>query len=329
MYDIVCIGDLIRDIFIKPHEAELGCPTGNKTCLNPFLCLEYGSKITIDEVNYEVGGGAANTSVAFSKMGLNSAVLSLLGNDYPAQVILERLEDEGVSTKLIKINSKIQTRFSIIITFRQEKTILVYRLNDYSVLKIPKKLPSKWLYLSPLGKGYEEIYKSAIALASEKNLKIALNPGTIQIQDGTSKLRSILNVSDILILNKKEAIDLVKLPGLPRPREILKSIHLLGAKIVVMTDGIKGSCAYDGEKFYETGIYPGQVVETTGAGDSFASAFITAIIEGTSILEALRWGAVNASSVVGKVGAHQGLLTKEEIRRRVKEHRWQSISRFL
>ena len=119
------------------------------------------------------------------------------------------------------------------------------------------------------------------------------------------------------------------MPHLLLNLELLKSLHSLGAKIVVITNGIKGSFAYDGERYYESGIYPGRTIETTGAGDSFASAFITAIIEGENILSALRWGAVNASSVVEQVGAQKGLLSKEGIKRRVKEHRWQSTSQFL
>jgi len=89
----------------------------------------------------------------------------------------------------------------------------------------------------------------------------------------------------------------------------------LGPEITVLTDGPGGAYVYDGEKVLWGGMYPdpSKPVDRTGAGDSFASTFTSALVLGKSIEEALQWGPINSMSVVQHIGAQEGLLTKEKI----------------
>ena len=61
-------------------------------------------------------------------------------------------------------------------------------------------------------------------------------------------------------------------------------------------------------------------MEKTGAGDAYASGLISALVSGESFEEAMVWGALNASSVIGKTGAQNGLLTKTELVELRKKH---------
>ena len=92
-------------------------------------------------------------------------------------------------------------------------------------------------------------------------------------------------------------------------------MHELGPKIVVITDGPKGAYASDGENRFEMPLYPDPAppVDRTGAGDSFASTFVAAIIKGNTIEGALQWAPINSMSVVQKVGAQAGLLKEKEL----------------
>lgn len=78
----------------------------------------------------------------------------------------------------------------------------------------------------------------------------------------------------------------------------LKDKVTRGMKISVATFGDQGSLAFDGAHFYEGGIYPADVVNTVGAGDSFIAGFLYATYSGASIMEALDLGASIASKVV-------------------------------
>ena len=71
-----------------------------------------------------------------------------------------------------------------------------------------------------------------------------------------------------------------------------------GMKIAVATFGDKGSLAYDGKRYYEGGIYPAQLVNTVGAGDSFIAGFLYEILMGSDIEKCLDTGARVAARVV-------------------------------
>ena len=95
----------------------------------------------------------------------------------------------------------------------------------------------------------------------------------------------------------------------------MKGLHELGPKIVMVTDGVKGAYVYSKDYAYFMPIYPdiASPYERTGAGDAFASTITAALALGKTIEEAMLWGPINSMSVVQKIGAQEGLLTKEKL----------------
>ncbi|MEM3444477.1 MAG: PfkB family carbohydrate kinase [Thermoplasmata archaeon] len=93
---------------------------------------------------------------------------------------------------------------------------------------------------------------------------------------------------------------------------ILKKIHQMGVKLVVITDGKKGAQCYDGKYRYMFPAYDVPVVSTLGAGDAFIVGFISALAKGEDIETALKVGSANGASVVQQFGAKYGLLTWDE-----------------
>lgn len=100
---------------------------------------------------------------------------------------------------------------------------------------------------------------------------------------------------------------------------ILKKIHEMGIKIVVITDGKKGVQCYDGKYRYMLPAYDVPVVSTLGAGDAFIVGFISALAKGGDIETALKVGSANGASVVQQFGAKFGLLTWEEAMKFINE----------
>mgnify|MGYP001590612234 FL=1 len=92
-------------------------------------------------------------------------------------------------------------------------------------------------------------------------------------------------------------------------------MHDLGPKIVIITDGVKGAYAFDGQDMWKQMAYPDRKppVERTGAGDAFSSTTAIALALGNDLPTALSWGAVNSMSVVQHVGGQAGLLTREKL----------------
>lgn len=115
-------------------------------------------------------------------------------------------------------------------------------------------------------------------------------------------------------MNREEAADVTgELIG--SIEKLTQALHQLGPKIVVVTDGSDGSYASYDQKLVTIPNYPDPEppLDRTGAGDAFASTIVAALAMGESMDTALRWAPINSMSVVQKLGAQAGLLTKDKI----------------
>ncbi len=127
-------------------------------------------------------------------------------------------------------------------------------------------------------------------------------------------MKPLFAMCEVLIVNREEANGLVG-GDIQDMKGMLSKLKATGAKLVVITDGRGGSYAtFDGREVWFAGI-PEQspVVERTGCGDSYATAFIAALAQGKELSEAMIWGTMNATSVIQYIGAREGLLTRAGI----------------
>jgi len=297
MFDVVTFGSAVSDNFVE---------TKGKTKDGNFN-YKIGSKILINDLKSDIGGGGTNTAVAFSRLGLNVGCICKVGNDIAGKEILNLLRREKV-TFIGKVG-KGKTGYSIILDSRGEgRTILTYKgeSNNVSSLDI-KGFETKWLYYSSLLDKSFETQKSLALRMTKKGVKLAFNPSQYLVE-GTD-LRQILEVTDVLVLNKEEARILVKRYG--RNRDLLKSIYLLGPKIVVVTDKNNPIECYDGSKRYSLRPHSVKVVERTGAGDAFASGFVAGIITGRPIQKCLELGLEEGEAVLGFFGAKNNLIRRK------------------
>lgn len=327
MYDVVTIGDLMRDIFVFPAEDEMEKPIEHEKIRRhvegeKFLLFEFGDKITISDIHYDVGGAAGNVAVGLAKLGLKTGAISCIGQDSEGEEIIKQLKKAKVDTHLIEINQAKKTSFSIIISYKGERSILVFHSFKPEDFHIPKDLETDWVYVGPLGEDYRGLYSKITGLASEKNIKIALNPGSVQINDGLPAFGGLLRVVKILFVNREEGQKLVGATGVANVREITNKLLKTGIETVVITDGKEGAFAANNQDFFKVGAYPAHRVESTGAGDAFAAGFLTAYIRAEKLFDCLKWGVTNSGSVIEKVGAQTGLLKLSTLKRRIKEYHW-------
>jgi len=308
-FDIVCIGESLRDIFYFIDEASVSCSIEKDRCL---LCLEYAEKIPVrDVIKVPAAGNSANASVSAARLGLKSSLISWVGNDPAGHELKETLKQEKVDVALLCTCAKQQTSEATLLSFQGERTqLLFFKPRDYKLPKIPN---TKWIYYSAMGNKFQK-FDTQLASYLKKNRKInfAFQPGTTHIRSGLKHLKPLIKLSNIFILNKEESKFL--LDGKDRPiKNLLEDFHKLGAKMVVITDGKNGAYAHEGKEFWHMPIFKGDAKERTGAGDAFAAAFTCAILKGLPITEALRWGTANAWSVVRETGPQKGLLKQSQI----------------
>ena len=306
MYDAITIGAATRDVFLKSVEFK----TSKKLKNQQDLVLPLGSKLSVDEIIFETGGGATNAAVTFARQGLNSACICRVGSDPGGSATIEALEDEGVDTRLILKDKEHYTGYSIILTTKKgERTILVYRgaSGHFNEEFVPKsKLDAKWLFISSLG-GDVSLLKDLVNWADEHGIKTAVVPGSKELKKGAKELSTVFSKADVVIMNNEEASALTGVS----PENLEKNLHkmcLLTRGVGVITDAMNGATACDKNYFYHIGTHENKAVERTGAGDAFASGFVAGMIKYAHIEGALELAADNASSVVNYYGAKKGIL---------------------
>jgi len=246
-------------------------------------------------------------------LGLKSAFFSIVGDDDSGKKIIAGMKKEGVSLKYLQVDKKQPTNYSVVLNYDGERTILIYRLDrNY---KLPKLAKTRWIYYTAVGKNHVDMEGEIVNFVKQNDVKLAFNPGDYQLQRGVKGLQNVLSATTVLFVNKEEGSKLV---GQMDMGDLLKRLHELGPRIVVVTDGSKGANAYDGADSYHMPVFPVKLVEMTGAGDSFATGFMAAIYHGEGIYDALRWGTANSSSVISFVGPQKGLLTKKGMQEMLK-----------
>ncbi len=310
-FDIVTIGDASLDVFITPTESEVLCRVDNKESL---VCFSYGEKIPVKEMEFSVGGNAANNAVGTTRLGINSAVVLTLGDDEIGGQIISKLEFEEVDTTYVFKQNHSGSNYSTIINYSGERTIFTYKApRSY---EYPVKFPSSpWIYLTSMGDSFMPFYNHLLDhLRINPQVNLAFNPGSRQVRAGKDALVEILKYTTILYVNRKEAETISGFEDSQgKEKELLDALVGLGVKNPIVTDGSKGSFVFDGEKYMRVGILPVDAHERTGAGDAFGSGCIAALIQGKPFEEALVWGTVNSASVIGYSGSQKGLLKSNEM----------------
>jgi len=294
------------------HDIEIKNIKGQKKAL-----INWGDKLPVDELYRTVAGNAANNAVGSSRLGMKTAFYTVLAHDAGGREISHKMTKEKVSTEYIVLDDKHGTNASSVISFEGERTILVY--HEHRSYKLPKFAPSKWIYLTSLGDGFEKIYKDLAKYIDQNKVKVGFNPGTFQLRKGVAANREMLKRTEVLFLNVEEARSWVG--EYKDPEELCRKLLELGPKAIALTDGRKGAYSFSAEGFFYIPEFPGPRIEATGAGDSFGTAYIAALHYGKKHQDALAWGPVNAGSVVLKIGPQDGLLTRSEIEAKLKKNK--------
>ncbi|MBR9699451.1 carbohydrate kinase family protein [Candidatus Woesearchaeota archaeon] len=317
MYDVICVGSSTVDVFARSKYSELikiMDPKGQES----LLAYPTGAKILIEELDTTTGGGGTNVAVSLAKIGLKSAYLGCMGQGGYAHTIITALKKFKVGTNLV-VQKKGRTGFSIILdSIEHDRTILAFKgvNNDLNYKDIDKKkLRTKWFYFaSMMGNAFKT--QEQLALFAKKNkIKIAFNPSSYLAEKGSTFLKKILANTEILILNKEEAALIAGKDTIPY---LSRKLHKLGPRYVVITDGKTGAYCYHEDKLYFAKTTNLKPVETTGAGDAFASTFLAGIILKNDISFAMKLATINAESVISHHGAKNRLLTLREAQRIMK-----------
>lgn len=311
--NILVIGDIFTDAFIQLPEGS--AKVIKEADGREWLALPFGQKPPYDHVDIVRSvGPSPNAAVSMARLGLTPHLMAWVGDDATGVEAIQHLKDENVGTDTMITEAGNKTSYWYVLRYGADRTMLV-RSEKYKYEWQDPAVAPEWIYLAYIGEDSWDLHeKLADYLARNPGVKFALQPGTFHFSWGIEKMKPLYEHAYIAIMNREEAADVTGKP-LESIHELAAGLHALGPKIVVITDGPKGSYAsYDG-KVVTIPNYPDPVapLDRTGAGDAFASTIVSALAQGQTMETALTWAPINSMSVVQKLGAQAGLLTPGEV----------------
>jgi ribokinase len=351
MFDVITIGSATQDIFIESDFGKI-LDMRDSFSKSSMLCFEYGAKIEIDKLAFDVGGGAINTGVNFANLGFKTASIVKVGKDLNAKAVLARMKEKNIDDSLVIRSDKNKTGFSVILTsFEGDRTVLAHRGANSKIKKEEISFDvlknAKWIYIAPLSGDSNLVLDEIAEFAEKNNVSLAINPGTAQIKRGVEDLKKIIETAEILVMNLSEASAITGItpkyenfevdtfneclrvihdkktlesekienqPWILSAAEMLIKLKSYSPKVAIITNGGDGIAAFDGETFYLVPPFPAKVISTLGAGDAFASSFTAGIIKyDWDIENALKLASINAAEVIQSFGAHVGIKNFDEL----------------
>jgi sugar/nucleoside kinase (ribokinase family) len=316
-FDIIAIGDITTDAFIRLKDAAVNCDINTENCT---LCMRFGDKIPFDfDKIVPAVGNSPNAAVSAARLGLSSTLMAQIGDDRNGEECLATLAKENVNTNFVVKHPGKKTNYHYVLWYEDERTILIkHELFDY---KLPDLDSPKWIYLSSLGESAGALHDQlAVYLETHPEISLSFQPGTFQMKLGTEKLAKLYAKVNIFFCNLEEAKRILNSTETDI-KKLLDGLRALGPKIAIITDGPKGAYASDGTEYLFMPPYPDPKppYERTGAGDAFSSTITAALCLGLPLKEALRWGPINSMSVVQKIGAQEGLLSRADLEKYLAE----------
>ncbi len=290
------------------------------------ICLETGSKLKVDQVIETCGGGACNTAVGLSRLGLNTSFCGIVGSDQWGEKLLETMKKEHVDVAPVTIVESETSSFSIVLRLASGERTILYSpgVNEHlhdSTFDLDAMSRVEAVYLNHLHETSCMIEDDIVTkVLKHPELLLAWNPGGCQIDAGMDapQKKELLEATTLLLVNKEEALKFTKTESIG---DALKKLIDAGVKNICITDGSRGVTASDGTHTYHCPVLKNvKVLDTTGAGDAFGTAALWAIATGRGLQIAMISGTLNAASVVGSIGAQAGLLTKTQIEKKLSEN---------
>lgn len=288
MFDILVIGSINADlVFVSDIRPQAG------------------ETVTGKDFKIVPGGKGANQAIAAARLGKKVGFIGCVGNDDNGKMLIENFKENNVETKYIDIVENMPSGVANIIVSEDDNSIIVIPGANYSITRemidrnidILKK--SKMVILQheiPI-----DIVEYIVDLCFENEIKVILNPApAIKLKEST------IDKVDYLTPNEHECKIVFDNANID---ELLSKYP----NKLIITKGDNGVIYHDGNKVVHIPSFKVDVIDTTGAGDTFNGAFATAIVDGQSICESILFANKAAALSVTKFGAQNGMPYREDI----------------
>ena len=291
-----------------------------------------GTKIDdVQNFSTHLGGSAANTCVALSKLNVASDLVTCVSDDAIGNYIFKKLDDFNIGKKFCRrINKKFQTQIALVETILENNQSILYRNNSCD-LQLDQSDIERINF-----EDYSSVFISGVTLSSNPSrdavflavekataLKLPLiidldyRPYNWESDEKKSEVyKNIMKEMDVIIGNDLEFnIADNSSDGLKLAQTLIQK----KPSIIIYKMGEKGSKVYTKDSEQDFGIYNVQAIKPTGAGDAFNGGFLSSLYQGFSLEDSVKRGSANAAIVVTKVGCSSAMPNLEELNQFIKQ----------
>lgn len=251
------------------------------------------------------GGKGANQAVAAAKLGAETYMVGCVGNDSNGEFSLKNLQNMNVNTLGVKTVNNVPTGVANIVVADNDNSIIVISGANFEITKEiidnnKELILSSDIVLLQLEIPFK-VVEYVIEICSKNNVKVLLNPApAAELNDYIIENATYItpNEHELKLIFKNQNTD-----------EILKRYP----NKLIVTLGSKGVKYYDGHEIRQIPSIKVNVVDTTGAGDTFCGGLAAALVRGYNIEDAIKFANKAASVTVTMLGAQSGMPTLNQL----------------
>lgn len=260
------------------------------------------------------GGSAANTIVGLARLGMDTSIIGKIAEDEDGDLIEYNLAINGVYTNNLIYSETGSTGKCLGFVDNDGERCLYINPGVNDDIQIDEINPLNIMrckimhYTSFVG----DSFKTQIELLEKlgQDTVLSFDPGMLYVQKGFGELKPILERTNILLINESELRLLCNNDNAPL-NELVIAFLDLGIETIVVKQGSKGVYAINNSEECEVGAYECDVVDTTGAGDSFNSGFLYSYLKGYDLEKSCRIANWVASKAIEGFGMEKFPSLKE------------------
>ena len=299
-YDVICVGQSCADILIRGLDLNV-----------PFD----SEKRSVDQLDIGVGGDATNQSIVMSRLGLKTKLISGLGNDNFGKLLEGIIKEAGADTSGIAFSDKLPTpRVVVVVAPDGQRNFILTRgknaghfTPDAKAVAGAKVVSIASLMIAPF---ITPEFIVPIISAARENGSIICADTVYNNDSDFEEFRPILPSIDYFFPNDYEA---GLITGKTDEDKMADAFLRFGVKNVIIKIGKRGCFFKNAKESFIVPTFDSPVIDTTGAGDNFASGFIAALLEGHDHAYCCKFGNAVASVSIQSLGANTGVRDKRQV----------------
>ena len=277
---------------------------------------EMGAEILAEKCELTLGSASAIFAAGMAKLGHRVTFFSHVGQDYFGDFCLKALQRSGVSTRHVTRKAEEKTGVTIALSGKRDRALVTYAgaVATFKADSVDETVMSKHAHLHLtsyyLQTGLRPSYPHLFQQAKAAGLTTSFDPNSDPRDKWDRNIDAVLNYTDVLFVNEREAMKLT------RSNTLNDALRTLGTKVncAVVKRGARGATAIQNQKLFNDRGFRVRAIDTTGAGDSFDAGFLSAYLRNGPLAECLRIGNACGALSAMSVGGTAGQPTEHDLR---------------